>query len=102
MPVSYKTLSIPQRNNTCAGFFKTLHNVSDVQIFAYKLIESEDSEGYQNNIYVVPWDSNIVVHQGQKRTRILDLTKDVELLAIKTVDWHDKIQKTVVFNEKRT
>jgi hypothetical protein len=102
MPVSYKRLSVAQRNADCGGFFKTLNNVSQVQIFAYKIQKEKDDEPrFENTIHIVPWDPTIVVHQSDSCWTIFDLTKDVAVASVEKSRTYDKSHKKVSFNEKR-
>jgi hypothetical protein len=101
MPVSYKRLSVAQRNADCGGFFKTLNNVSQVQIFAYKIQKEKDDEPrFENTIHIVPWDPTIVVHQSDSCWTIFDLTKDVAVASVEKSRTHDSSHKKVSFNEK--
>ncbi len=102
MPVSYKRLSISQRNTKCGGFFRSVNNLSEIQLFAYKLDSSSNPDGYENHLNVVPWDHTIVVHVNETRIRVLDLTKDVEILSIETIGGYTRDQSPVSFNEKST
>lgn len=98
MPVSYKNLSISERNTKCGGFFKALNNTHEIQLFSYKLASSNP---YGNTLNVVPWDHNIVVQTNETCIRVLDLTKDVEVLSIE-IDGYLEEQTHISFNEKRT
>lgn len=102
MPVSYKYLSIAQRNCSCDGFFKALKNVSQVQIFAYPQTSEHKDDRIQSNIYVVPWDNTIVVHESDELIAILDLTRALEMMTIKKQNSYSRRNRAISFNEKRT
>lgn len=100
LPLTYNNLSIAQRNKDCEGFFKTAAHITNVQIFAYKPQKGEgDEPSYGNVLYVVPWDSNIVIHQSNSSFSIFDLTKNVALVSLEKTNIHQSHPK-VAFNEK--